>query len=494
MPSVRWPRSQVVALAPRASVWTAALPLVDPSSWAGLGCDADAVWGRYRGTAAEPYDVVAHHRALRSRCTCPSSLAPCKHVLALLALWTDEIVVECDADRVPSAIREWCATIRVPGESDTARPAGSTAAAPDPMATGSTTSRGAATTGALADDTGPSTAGSTQAADPTADRRSDTTGPDHLRPDRVARMLGGLDDLLRWLDDAARSGVARPEYRDPATFEEVAARLVDAQVGGLANRVRRFRPPTGAQGHDALLAEMACWHLVASAGLERDRLPDDHRDTVDLALGWQVRQADVLALPAETDDWIVMGRSDRREDRIDVRRTWVRAEGSGRWAVLLSFAAGEGGLDDTYAVGSCWSADLHRYPGRGVTRALVGRVHSAARPATPPPAGTLAEACRVVSGAVADEPWVERVAVHAAVSVARTPDGWALTDPTGSLPLAPETARIGSVGVLLACSADGPVDVTAEWTPDGLVPLTVWSDGRAIDVGPVTDRSGRGAR
>jgi len=487
MPSLRWPRSQVVALAPRASVWTAALPLVDPASWAGLGCDADAVWGRYRGTAAEPYEVVTHHRALRSRCTCPSSLSPCKHVLALLALWSDEVVPECEADQAPTAVREWCATIRVPGEAEEG-------SAPDRAGAASA---GAERRGATGDS---DRAGDAQAGE-TLDRHhhephdaAPSPGPDRLRADRVLRMQGGLDDLLRWIDDAIRSGLARPEFRDPATFEEVAARLVDAQVGGLANRVRRFRPPSATQGHDVLLAELAGWHLLASAGLERDHLPDDLRDTVDLALGWQVRQADVLASPAETDDWVVMGRSDRREDRIDVRRTWLRATGSGRWAVLLSFAAGEGGLDDTYSVGSCWPADLHRYPGRGVTRALVGRVHGAARPAQGGDGVSLDDACRLVGKAVAAEPWIERVPLHVSASVARTADGWALTDPTGSLPLAAEAGRVSSVGVVLACTAEGPVDVTAEWTAEGLVPLTVWADQRAIDIGPTTARSGRGGQ
>jgi hypothetical protein len=33
------------------------------------------------------------------------------------------------------------------------------------------------------------------------------------------------------------------------------------------------------------------------------------------------------------------------------------------------------------------------------------------------------------------------------------------------------------------------VAVTAEWTPSGLVPLTVHLADRAVDVGPTADRS-----
>ena len=41
-------------------------------------------------------------------------------------------------------------------------------------------------------------------------------------------------------------------------------------------------------------------------------------DSVAATIGWQVRQADVLAGVPETDQWVVMGRSDTREDRIEV--------------------------------------------------------------------------------------------------------------------------------------------------------------------------------
>ena len=53
-------------------------------------------------------------------------------------------------------------------------------------------------------------------------------------------------------------------------------------------------------------------------------------DSVAATIGWQVRQADVLAGVPMTDHWIVMGRSDTREDRIEVRRIWLRGATIGR--------------------------------------------------------------------------------------------------------------------------------------------------------------------
>jgi hypothetical protein len=63
--------------------------------------------------------------------------------------------------------------------------------------------------------------------------------------------------------------------------------------------------------------------------------------------------------------------------------------------------------------------------------------------------------------------------------------GWVLTDDTGSLPL------LGgrSMATLLAVSGGEPVEVTVEWTPHGVVPLTIHLADRSIDIGPRADDS-----
>ena len=88
-------------------------------------------------------------------------------------------------------------------------------------------------------------------------------------------------------------------------------------------------------------------------------------------------------------------------------------------------------------------------------------------------------------------PWLERVPVL--VQGVPTPaDGgaWALTDATGSLPLAPlGLGNADAVGVLLAASSGRPLVVAAEWTSDGLVPLTIFLADRPLDIGPRADAS-----
>jgi hypothetical protein len=300
-------------------------------------------------------------------------------------------------------------------------------------------------------------------------------------------MSVGLAELDRWLDDRVRTGLADPSLASYKTWDGLAARLIDAQVGGLANRVRRLAGLVGAHAdwHSHVLAELGVLHLLATSGRHLGELPPGLGDSVAATIGWQVRQADVLAGVPETDHWVVMARSDTREDRIEVRRIWLRGASNRQWAMLLSFAAFQQTLDESFTVGTQVHADVFRYPGAVALRVLVGLRHGEPEPAGAFVGSSIAEGCTQIGRALAAEPWLERYPLCVRAAPSRAGGRWLLTDSTGSLPLVEGTA----VGTLLACTAGRPTVVTAEWTVAGLVPLTVHLADRAVDVGPVADSS-----
>ncbi len=460
--SSRWSVEQVAAVAPSPRSVAAAEPLAFAARWAALGGDDRALWGRCKGSGAEPYDTMVDHVEVAWRCTCPSRKQPCKHALALLLLWVRGGV---PATTLPSPVQSWID--RRPGTS-----AGSERKHDHPGAAGSA--------GGGADDDVE-----------TPPEPSDRDELDRARDERVARMMEGLVELDRWLEDRMRTGLADPALARYTTWDQLAARLVDARAGSLANRVRRLAGLVGASPdwHADVLAELGMLHLICQAGRRLGSLPGPLADTVATASGWQVRQADVLAGVPDTDHWIVAGRSDTREDRIEVRRLWLRGAESGRWAMLLSFAAYQQTLDDSFTVGTVVHADLHRYPG-GSLRALAGRRYADPLPFAEPAAATLAEACDHIGAAVAAEPWLERfpATIRAMPSVAE--GRWVLTDATGSLPL---IGTVPTLGTVLAASAGEPIVVTIEWTPHGVMPLTVQLADRSLDVGPRADPSFVGA-
>lgn len=258
-----------------------------------------------------------------------------------------------------------------------------------------------------------------------------------------------------------------------------------------------------------MLAELGLLHLLSQAGRRLGSLPDPLADSVATTVGWQVRKADVLGGVPDTDHWVVAGRSDQREDRIEVRRHWLRGESSGRWALLLSFAAYQQSLEDRLEVGTTVHADLHRYPGPAL-RALLGTQHADPAdlmfPDEPssgprhgrPPSQTVANACDEIGRMLVVEPWLDRLPSSVTAAVSRTAGGWCLTDATGSLPLLdaderPRRAGDDGLASLLAASGGAPVDLTIEWTPHGVIPLAVHLDDRAIDIGPRADASFVGA-
>ncbi len=466
-------------MAPSPAAVTAAQAIASPADWGSTGADDRAVWGACRGSGAEPYDTAVDHVDVAFRCSCPSRRVPCKHAIALLLLW---VRGQVPAGAPPAAVDSWVGRRR----------ARATARAERPGTSGD----------GRADVDDPPAPADRDPADRDPADRDDAPAPgppaggerDAARDERVARMLAGLTELDRWLDDRIRTGLADPALARYSTWDALAARLVDAQAGSLANRVRRLAGLVGASPdwHADVLAELGLLHLLTQAGRRLPSLPDPLGDEVATAIGWQVKQADVLGGVPDTDRWVVAGRSDTREDRIEVRRQWLRGEASGRWALVLSFAAYRQSLDDSLAVGSSLPADLHRYPGHAL-RALVGRRHGDPIEPGQPPASTIAEACDEIGRVVAEVPWLDRLPATVCATPAFDGRRWSLSDDTGSLPLL-ATVTEEALGVLLAVSAGRQVVVTIEWTPHGVVPLTVHRSDRAVDIGPRANASFVGGR
>jgi len=488
-----WSIEQVVALASSSARFAAAEAIAVPTHWSHTGGSERALWGRFTGTAAEPYEVRVDHVGVAWRCTCPSRQQPCKHVLALLVLWVRGHVAPVAEPRPVAAWADRRDAARGAADRGAAGPDGS-----GPGGSGAGEPVGGPSPGAGpsgASDTGD--AGDTGAAPPAGDTDDDR---ERQRNERVERLHAGLAELDRWLDDRLRTGLADPAIARFSTWDDLAARLTDAKAGSLANRVRRLagRVGTSPDWHADVLGEIGVLHLIATAGRHLAALPPDLADTVAVACGWLVRTADVVAGAPETDTWLVAGRSDVREDLIEVRRVWLRGIESGRWGLALSFAAYGQSLDTSLPSGTVVDADLHRYPGNAL-RVIVGERRAApigGREAAGRAARTIAAACDDIGAAFAAEPWLERhpVIVRAAPSpvAGPGPTSWALTDDTGSLPLA-AGVDVDALGTVLAASAGEPVIVAAEWTSGGLVPLTVFLADRALDVGPRADPSFVGA-
>jgi SWIM zinc finger len=426
--AARWDRARVLALAPDASSARAAQPLASGRAWPVTGAaDGTAVWGECRGSAAAPYRTAVDLSGPAYRCSCPSRKFPCKHALALLLMWSDG-AVGTNGDP-PDWAASWIAgrAVRTSDPEDPKPPA-------DPAA---------------------------------ALRRAEQ---------REARVATGLVELGRWLCDQVRQGLAASQRAGYRHWDDIAARMVDAQAPGLAERLRALAavPYSGAGWEGRLLEEYALAWLLATAGRDQAGLPPQLRDTVRSRVGFTVRQADVLASVTPVRDyWHVLARRDLDQDRIRTRRVWLRGRDTGRFALVLSFAAPGQSLDDSLTVGTLNDADLAFYPAAVPLRALPATRRDTF-PAGPPAGDTVTGLLAGYTAALGADPWLDTWPAVLEVTPARVPRP-SLYDASGdAVPLHPGA---GDCWPLLALSGGEPVTVAGEWTPRGLWPLTAWDEG-----------------
>ena len=299
---------------------------------------------------------------------------------------------------------------------------------------------------------------------------------------REARVASGLTEVDRWLCDQVRQGLAASQRYGYRHWDDIAARMVDAQAPGLAERLRALAavPHSGPGWDGRLLEEYALLRLLAAAGRAQGALPPPLRDTVRSRVGFTVRQADVLASAAPVrDHWHVLARRDLDQERIRTRRVWLRGQHTGRTALVLSFAAVSGpgqSLDDSLTVGTQTDADLAFYPAAVPLRALVATRHDTG-PSGPPAGATVAGLLAGYAAALGQDPWLDTWPAVLDATPARAPLP-GLYDAAGdALPLHPGA---GDCWPLFALSGGHPLTVAGEWTPRGLWPLTAWDQGGTV--------------
>ncbi|MFG2912971.1 SWIM zinc finger family protein [Kitasatospora sp. NPDC048298] len=419
----RWSTEHVLSLAPDAASQKAAGKLSAPAPWSGTGTDGTALWGECKGSGRTPYRTAIELATPAYQCSCPSRKFPCKHALGLLLLWsgTPEAV---PAGEPADWVAEWLKSRQERTEKRAAEPV-------DPEA---------------------------------ARRRAEKRG---------ARVTAGAAELRLRLADRVRHGLADQSTAGP--WEEVAARMVDAQAPGLATRVREL----DALPQERLLEEYAMLHLLATAATRMDELPPELAATVRTRVGYP---ADDSTLGTGVRDrWLVLGSRDTTVERLTTRRVWLRGAKTGRPALLLAF--GHSGQAPALALptGHLVEAQLAYYPGAHPLRATLGKRYGAPEPGPAgPPAGlTVAEAVAGYGTAVADDPWLEsRPTVLGDVVPVRTPDGWFLTDGHHTVPVRTSTVPEAALWRLAAVSTGRPLTVFGEYGHQGFAPVTAWAAGR----------------
>lgn len=421
---VRWSEERVIGAAPDDSSVAAARKLARPGPWSDTGSNDVLVWGKCQGSGKTPYQVSVDIATPAYRCSCPSRKFPCKHALALLLLWARGEAADVGAETADFA-QEW------------ADQRGDRAAARERRQ-------------------------SEQQSDPAAQARR--------LADRLALMDAGVSDFSRWLTDLVRTGLAAARNQPYAWWDGVAARLVDAQLPGLAEQVRAMGSDVHARADWAnhLLFHAGRWWALTKAWGRREELTPTEFADLRVAVGWAMASADVQGAEALPGPWLVLGAHRSDDGRLQQQRTWIRGP-DGAVAVVLDFAAQGEALTTPQLAGAELDVTVARYPGSAPQRAMF------TSPVVPRGlARSLGEGCSIAqaleleSAAVALSPWRERHPVlFGGVRVSPGDHGWIRDGWGDALPMV--DAPLDS---LLALTGGHPVDLFGELEDGRVRPLS----------------------
>jgi SWIM zinc finger len=431
-----WTIDQVIALASDASSAKNGQTLSSLNKWSGLGRQEQAIWGECQGSGKDPYRTQIDLSEPAFKCSCPSRKFPCKHGLGLFLLFAKQESTFAVAEP-PALVQEWLEKRSQP------KPAKTETTKPDPAAQ--------------------------------AKRQQK----------RAEKVQAGLIELDLWLQDLIHQGLAQLPSKPYGFWDQVAARMVDAQAPGLARRLRSMAgiANSGQPNWAAvLLAELGKLHLLIQGYQRQDSLSAGLQAEVRSQVGWTLSQEELLGMADQTliqkDDWVVLGKRIETDDlaNLKIQRVWLWGLQQQNFALLLSFAPRHQSLDTSWLPGAVVPAELCFFPSSTPLRAIA-RDRGESQPAQAVGDALLSQAIHRYGQALSQNPWLELYPLLLNQVIPRqSGQEWLIVDPEEvAVPLQVEPQVAWQI---CALSGGHPITVAGEWNGQALRPLSVWVGDR----------------
>jgi hypothetical protein len=447
--------------------------LLKPAKWANMGRTDTAAWGECAGSGSKPYLTGIDLTEPAFKCSCPSRVFPCKHGAGLLLLMARQPELLAGTTP-PTWLNEWLEKRQQTQEKKTGK---APAAAKEAEAAEPAAKASPGNDAPSPPERGPGAEVPAAPAGLTVD------------PRRLARMAAGAEELVAWLEDLVRAGLATLDQQPASFWESQAARLVDNQLPGLAGTVRELATLRHAHADwpARLLGRLGELYLLVRTFQNLPRLSPDARPDVLQQVGVNLKKEDLLATAAPVaDTWRVLGQFRWDEDRLTARRTWLLGRRTGRMALILEFSFGGQPFSTPFIPHGSYLGELAFYPGLLPLRATPVNVRfdGTVPPDAVPPGQSISQLLHGYADALARQPWLrEWPATLSQVLPTPLPDGsWQLHHATesGVVPLRlSEDTDIG--WQLLAESGGQPLTLFGEWDGRAFRPLSSWAGA-----GPLT--------
>lgn len=319
---------QITAIVPDAASLKAGRDLGTPRKWVSVGGDDEVLWGLAMGSGKEPYQTRVRLGDLATKCSCPSRKFPCKHAIGLMFLATSQPVALTQKERPPWVV-EWLVAHAAREQKTEARTLEKESKPLDEKAA--------------------------------AKRQA-------KKDDRVAE---GVQLLQKSILDLTREGLASGNARDAAAWENLAKRMVDSQMPGLAGTLRRVAD-TVLRDTDVdreLPFELGRLHLLLKTFSSDKAQQEPLRAEILGQLGVRIGTDEDKGETVE-DRWFVAGRKVEERDRLITSSTWIFGEKSRRWGRVLRFAPVMQAMVDPWPLGATVGTSVKFQPGLYPGRAI----------------------------------------------------------------------------------------------------------------------------
>lgn len=297
------------------------------------------------------------------------------------------------------------------------------------------------------------------------------------RAARDRKRTAGLEDLELWLSDLVREGLQAARARPYGDWDRQAARLVDAQLPGVARLVRLIPEWLHDETGEMLTAHLGRLWLLTQGWRQREELSEAERADLLTALGAPLDRGSLP--PAAPQVWQALGSVQEEEGKLNVRRTWLLGAlppgegppgGEPKPVLLLDFAPTGQGLPPALAPHQPFTAAVAYAPSAYPQRAVVQGEVSAAGNALPLPDGTLTGMQERYAAALALNPWLERIGVFVGPAYLHL-DPPQLCDAEGyAVPLSPRVDEV-DLWAMLAQAETQMQTYFGEWDGKSFLPV-----------------------
>lgn len=131
---------------------------------------------------------------------------------------------------------------------------------------------------------------------------------------RHQKVLAGIDDLQIWMKDLLRNGLLNIPERAHTLFEPISRRMIDAQAGGLAGRLRSLQEInyyTDSWKYE-LTDKLSKLYLLTETYKNLGSLSAEWQTEIRTQVGYPQAKEEVMSGVPVADQWIVLHTRSRK--------------------------------------------------------------------------------------------------------------------------------------------------------------------------------------